>query len=245
MRSQATIGLLVAGAAIAALAFSAQARAIDPSTGLEDVPDAPDPSVDPNAPSESSTTPTPTGDPMTDFASVDPDQRLRAFIYMIRSCEHRASDVASGADYTTFYGGSTFHDLSDHPVLTGEKVGVPLDNLGPAYAGKVSTAAGGLQITVTTWAGNRLADGSFSGGVRDAGSWGPRLEDFTPASQDEAGRRILSQCGALAYIESGDLWSAIRMASRRWASLPGSTAGQGGRTMDFALARIAEGYGLA
>ena len=149
---------------------------------------------------------------------------------MIRACEHKAADVASGADYNTFFGGQTFSNMSDHPVLTGELRGVPLDSLGPRYAGKVSTAAGAYQITVPTWKD-----------VRQAGAWGPYLVDFSNTSQDEAARRILIQCKALPYIEAGNVQGAVNQASSRWASLPGSQAGQGGRTMDFALAKLQEG----
>ena len=152
-----------------------------------------------------------------------PSDYLGAFLYMLQCAEVGQRKVENGTSYQTFYGGSLFADMSDHPVITGEKVGVLLSaetcrraGLGP---GCVSTAAGGYQITRPTW-----------DQVRAAGSWGGRLPDFGPESQDEAARRILILCGALPLVERGELTGALARASSRWASLPGSTAGQGGHS---------------
>ena len=170
------------------------------------------------------------GAPMTDTASL-----RAAFQYMLRSCEHRfPDDVVNDAAYSIFYGGSRFSDLSDHPVNTGEKAGVPLPPhmcVAAGYASGVcvSTAAGAYQFTRPTW-----------NGLRAAGAWGPRLPDFSKESQDEAAIRLLGQIGALPLIDAGDFEGAIVRASKRWASLPGSTAKQGGHSLDYALARITE-----
>lgn len=166
---------------------------------------------------------------MTDpnFPDTDPVEtsadRLGAFLYMIGAAEVSPQAMNSGLAYQTFYGGSRFHNMTDHPAITGEKAGIRLPDefcrragFGP---GCVSTAAGAFQINAPTWRD-----------VRIAGSWGPRLPDFSAASQDEAARRILILCGALPFIEAGDFANALAAASVRWASLPGSTAGQGGRS---------------
>ena len=213
------------GAAVAALALWAlSARAaIDESTGLQeaDMPDIP-----PTQPDDGSASAAPE-DIMSNVDQSSPEQLLAAFLVMVRYCEHSAQDVASDLDYVTFYGGSRFTSLVDHPVLTGEKRGVPLDGLGAQYAGKVSTAAGAYQVNVPTWRD-----------VRSAGAWGDYLPDFSEASQDEAARRLLVRCGAMPYIVAGDIEHAISKASSVWASLPGSVAKQHGRTIDFALSKF-------
>jgi lysozyme len=152
-----------------------------------------------------------------------PVSPVPAFMYMIRSAENRM--VTNDSDrYNRFYGNSTFTDMSDHPVNTGEKKGVPLPasmcraaGLNP---GCVSTAAGAYQIIRPTW-----------DQVRETGAWGDRLPDFSPASQDEAARRLMLESGIVDALESNDFSGALSKASKVWASLPGSTARQGGITV--------------
>lgn len=156
---------------------------------------------------------------------------VASFLYMLRSCEHNALDVASGADYATFYGGSRFKDFSNHPVITGEKVGVPLPPAMCVAAGIssgkcVSTAAGGYQITVPTWRAYGLARGET---------------DFSPEAQDRTAVRILDDLGATPAIERGDIETAIQLAGKRWASLPGALGGQSQKSIQFALAKFNEG----
>lgn len=173
--------------------------------------------------------------PLVPELTPDP---VAAFTYMIQCAETSPEAVASGDAYRTFYGGSLFSDLSDHPVLTGEKVGVPLSPDKCARAGFgpgcVSTAAGAGQINLPTWMQ-----------FREAGPWGPRLEDFEPESQDEAIRRILEFEGAIPLIEAGQIDDAIARVAHRWASLPGSKAGQGGRRRDQLFAWFNAGMGAA
>jgi hypothetical protein len=60
-------------------------------------------------------------------AMNEPQANLSAFLFMIRATEHvYPRDVLNDAAYSIFYGGSKFSNFSDHPVLTGEKKGVPL-----------------------------------------------------------------------------------------------------------------------
>jgi len=165
----------------------------------------------------------------------DPAANLAAFLYLIRSSEHLfPRDVVGDAAYQIFYGGSRFESMADHPTITGEKRGIRLPaqmcrNAGYASGVCVSTAAGAYQINRPTW-----------DEFRAAGRWGPRLPDFSPASQDEAARRILARVGALPLIEAGDIEGAIVRASPRWASLPFSTSGQRKHSLEFAAARFNE-----
>lgn len=160
------------------------------------------------------------------------DRRIRAFLYMIRSCEHvYPRDVDNNACYHIFYGGANFRDYSDHPVNTGEMTPVRLpDSMCAAVGlspGCVSTAAGAYQFIRPTWNRIRAID--------------PRIPDFSPRSQDEAAVRVLNEIGALADITRGDVQSAIAKASKIWASLPGSTAQQNPKKTAYALDRYTEG----
>jgi len=161
------------------------------------------------------------------------EQKLNAFLFMIRSAEHvYPRDVLNNACYNIFYGGDYFTNMSDHPVNTGEMRGVPLPAAmciasGFASGKCVSTAAGAYQIIRPTW--NRVR------------SMEPRIPDFSQASQDEAARRLLAECGALPLIYAGDVEGAVRKASKLWASLPGSSAQQNPKSLAFVLARYEDG----
>lgn len=164
------------------------------------------------------------------------DAALDGLLYAIRTAE--VGRVPDADRYFYGYGYTRFDDLSDHPVITGAMTPVPLPERFCRAAGLrpgcVSTAAGAYQFIRPTW--ERL---------RAAGRWGPRLPDFSAASQDEAARRLLRQIGAAAALERGDAQGAILRAGNQWASLPGSTAQQGGISMARALALVAEGSGGA
>lgn len=104
----------------------------------------------------------------------------------------------------------TIADISDHPYPK-EWPGVPLDFLGPGYAGLISTAAGKYQITKHTW---EACQGALN------------LPDFSPASQDAAATLLIKQKGALDAVNGGRFAEAIALCHGVWASLPGSTSGQ-------------------
>ena len=159
-------------------------------------------------------------------STYSPDDLMSAFLAMIRRAEVGGFDDA--LRYRTFFGGARFTDLSDHPVATGAMRGVRLSDamcrnagFGP---GCVSTAAGAYQFILPTWRRLRAA------GAGGPGS--PRLPDFSPASQDEAARRLVRQIGADILLMQGRLTEAIQRAGGQWASLPGSRAGQPQRQMD-------------
>lgn len=165
------------------------------------------------------------------FTPGTPQQNVAAFLHMIQSSEHvYPRDVENQAAYSTFYGGSTFSNFADHPVNTGEKVGVKLSaaqcKASGLKPGCVSTAAGAYQFIKPTWDRIRAIS--------------PRLYDFSPDSQDTAAVRLLNQIGALSLIEAGDIAGAVAKASKTWASLPGSKAQQNPRQMAFIIDRFNE-----
>ena len=162
---------------------------------------------------------------------TDPQASLSAFLYMIRSTEHvYPRDVLNDAAYSIFYGGSKFSNFADHPVLTGEKKGVPLPDHFCTAAGLkpgcVSTAAGAYQLIKGTW--TRLKAKL-------------NLPDFSPLSQDQAAVGLLEEIGAVDLIYAGDIEGAIHKASKIWASLPGSTAQQNPKALAYALNRFDDG----
>lgn len=180
---------------------------------------------------------TATGDEMPDdFDTTTPitpienfSERLGAFMFMIGAAEVGLQQMRDGSAFQTFYGGTLFHDMTDHPVLTGEKVGIRLSDAMCRAAGYgpgcVSTAAGFAQINVPTWRQ-----------VREAGAWGPRLPDFGVESQMEAARRVLMLTGGYEALEAGNFDAALSLASQRWASLPGSRAQQNPKNRDTVVA---------
>jgi lysozyme len=165
------------------------------------------------------------------------DANTDAFLAMIRRSEGMAG--ASDIDrYHTFYGGKMFNDFSDHPALLDRAAwAVKLTDAQCAGAGLgpgcVSTAAGAYQINVPTW-------GEFR---KDNGDGYGYLADFSPASQDIAGYRLLVSTGATDLLASGDFAGAVAAASRKWASLPGNRAGQRQQPIAALLAWFGEAGG--
>lgn len=157
--------------------------------------------------------------PQNAISYVDP--RIAAFLDMIGVLE-----TGSAGGYDIFYGGSRFFNYDDHPVLTGEKSGVALSPAtcrAAGFAGGVceSTAAGKYQFIAPTW--------------REIRSEYPPLPDFSAASQDEAAIRLLQKIGALDALLANDFDTALQLASKRWASLPGSQAKQNPKSYAYAL----------
>lgn len=126
-----------------------------------------------------------------------PEQNLLAFLALIRKFE-------SNGDYNILYGGARFDDFAQHP---NQRIPIGL----PGYEGKFSTAAGAYQFIYRTWANlaERLS-----------------LTDFSPASQDAAAVGLLTEIGAMPYIQRGEFDQALKLASAQWASLPYSPAKQ-------------------
>lgn len=104
---------------------------------------------------------------------------------------------SEGADYNTLVGGSRINDLSRHPNKVGLRT-----SAGP------STAFGKYQIVGTT---DRSKLRKY------------RHLDYSPENQDLRAVELLRQTGALAALERDDEPTAIRLAGKEWASLPGSS----------------------
>jgi lysozyme len=134
---------------------------------------------------------------------------VAAFLTMISHSE--GTDRGTDPYRICFGFKHVIQSLADHPAVTGEWAGEPLDFLGPAYAGKISTAAGRYQITRPTWLGLQAI---------------LHLPDFTGPSQDDAAIQLIKDRGALDLINAGDIQTAIRACAGEWASLPGSKSGQ-------------------
>lgn len=164
--------------------------------------------------------PTPEGVAQSDAQAVTnsatPDQRVAAFLGLIRKFE-------SNGDYSVLYGGGHFSDYSEHP-----NVRVPFtDGNGNA---NYSTAAGAYQINFPTW--NTEIQPALD------------LPDFSPGSQDQAAVYLLQKIGAYDAAASGDIDTALRLASKRWASLPYSTAQQHPRTLQLAMDTFSDLLGV-
>lgn len=154
---------------------------------------------------------------------------LEAFLAMIR---HSEGTDRSEDPYRCCYG---YHhviiDLTDHPAVTGEWHGESLANLGPAYAGLVSTAAGAYQLIKPTWLTLKAR---------------LNLSNFWPQAQDAAATELIREKGALDLVNGGEVESAIQLLHGIWASLPGSTSGQPQATMAALLqAYTSAGGGFA
>lgn len=111
-----------------------------------------------------------------------------------------------------------FTDFSTHPNIripfTDPRTGNP----------NFSTAAGMFQITHPTWLGLHLLPGAPA--------------DFWPEAQKWYAVQLLKADGALAPLMAGNFAEAVKLASRTWASLPGSTSGQA----QISLARAEQVY---
>lgn len=134
---------------------------------------------------------------------------LAAFLATI--CHSEGTDKSVDKYRVCFEDKHTIVDLSDHPAITGEWLGEPLDFLGPSYVGKHSDAAGAYQIIKPTWISLKRMLG---------------LSDFQGPSQDAGAVELIRETGAIPLIEGGQIVAAIAKCRNIWASLPGSTSGQ-------------------
>lgn len=102
-----------------------------------------------------------------------------------------------------------FESNDDYSVLYGGNHFLGFDKY--PRINKKNSAAGAYQITAATY-----------------DDFAPRLgiTDFTPNSQDRIAVALLRNTGAYDAIMAGDIENAFLLSSKRWASLPGSTAGQ-------------------
>ena len=132
---------------------------------------------------------------------------VSAFLATIRHSE--GTDCAPDP-YRVVYGFAlTLTNLTDHPAITGEWLGVQ------TKWGHTS-AAGAYQIERLTWLECKAA---------------LNLHDFTASSQDDAAIFLIKQKGALALVNGGHIADAIILCRGIWASLPGGASGQPERQM--------------
>ena len=134
---------------------------------------------------------------------------VQAFLRVIREGE----SSQDGAAYRMQVGGRLLESLDFHPreVVTVTIRGREIK----------SSAAGAYQFLTRTWDGCAKALG---------------LTDFSAESQDLAAVYLIRGRGALADVISGRVVEAIRKCAAEWASLPGDVYGQGGQSLERALA---------
>lgn len=153
------------------------------------------------------------------------DVNCAAFLDMIATSE---GTKGHGDEYRICYGyAHQVQDYARHPAeyftdASGRKVrewaGESIANLGPQYAGMVSTAAGRYQIINPTWQGCKRA---------------LSLPDFSPDMQDAAALYLVQESGALDDVIAGRFDQAVAKCAKQWASLPGANApGQKMRKLD-------------
>lgn len=119
-------------------------------------------------------------------------------------------------------GPATFTDFSDHPFAPQfKRLPVTVRQL-PLLQ---STAAGRYQILYRWWLPYKVD---------------LNLPDFSPASQDAVAIEQMKERGAIALIGTGDIQGAISACSAIWASFPGNSYGQGGRSMGELLLKYQE-----
>ncbi|WP_295470259.1 glycoside hydrolase family 104 protein [uncultured Pseudomonas sp.] len=152
------------------------------------------------------------------MARIDSSQaggsNVLAFLDMLAWSEGTSTIKASDDGYNVLVGGKLFTDYTTHP-----RVLVAL-----ARYGISSTAAGRYQFLARTW----------DAIVRRYGFIGR----FIPEAQDLAAVKLLTECGALPYIQAGRIERAIAAAAPIWASLPGAGYGQ----REHRLATLLEVY---
>ena len=124
--------------------------------------------------------------------------------------------IVSGMD-----GPNTFADYSAHPFAAGR----PAIVVRTAPTLLESTASGRYQITLPTW-------------KEITATWTSKI--FSPQAQDAAALELLKQCRALNFIDTGNITAAIEAACETWASFPGNSYGQGGRTIEWLLDKYAQ-----
>ncbi|GLQ98821.1 glycoside hydrolase family protein [Dyella mobilis] len=123
---------------------------------------------------------------------------VKAFLRLIRYCEHRREDDGV---YYVVYGGGRFTDTKEHPnIRVYDKSDIKKKN--------PHTPAGAYQITYGTWSGAKKR------GV---------VSDFTPAQQDKLAVWIIASEGALDDVEAGNLDEAYKKLKGQWSSLPGAS----------------------
>lgn len=156
------------------------------------------------------------------------DPKLKTFLDLIAFSEGTSTSpitIDDGYDVIVsgIHGPSIIHTYLDHPFALGGGIIV---RLGPPEL--VSTAAGRYQVLARYWRAYKAQ---------------LRLPDFSPDSQDKVALQQIAERKAFPLIEAGNIETAINLCSNIWASFPGNTYGQGGKSMTVLLAKYAEFLG--
>ncbi len=144
------------------------------------------------------------------------DLHLQAALALIARSEGTSTSLVTKDDgydviVTGVDGMHTFTDYSTHPFSRG---GVQPITVRP---GLLSTASGRYQILLRYWLVYKTQ---------------LKLSDFGHASQDSIALQMLKEIKAYEALLDGDYQAAIGVMHERWASFPGSTAGQGGHSFE-------------
>jgi len=164
---------------------------------------------------------------MPDTTDYTLDQKVSALMAVIRRYE-------SNNNYLALVGGGSFYNTSRHPAALNapHPDGWVLNSSGSNYfnPARNSSAAGAYQITYPT----------YMDVARTMG-----ITNFTPESQDILAYELLGEVGAIIKLNNNDIPRAFNLASKRWASLPGSTAKQNPISMQTALTSYNSALALA
>lgn len=169
------------------------------------------------------------------FSELALHPNVRAFLALIRRTEGTEPNPVGWDPYRVTYGYD--HELASldrHPADPAWGAdrwrGVRLPDKYCHAAGLRppchSTAAGAYQFIWPTWRGLMASHG---------------FRDFGRVAQDHGAIALLAGRHAIDPIIAGDLLVALHAASKEWASLPFSMAGQ----PKFSLAQAREIYGTA
>lgn len=151
------------------------------------------------------------------------NQSIRTMLDLVAACEGTSSSpitkndgydiIVSGVD-----GPHRFDDYTTHPFSHDRQPINVRKEPWPLW----SSASGRYQFIFPTW--KRLDEQLH-------------LNSFMALEQDMAAMELLRQCGAIKQLRGGLMEAAVLCAGHIWASMPGSNAGQGGRSMDWVKAK--------
>lgn len=155
------------------------------------------------------------------MAVINVDDKLKRFLDLIAFSEGTSlSHLTKNDGYDVIVSGingpSIFTDYSTHPLLGKPPIIIN-------HKGLVSSAAGRYQLLARYYAIYKEQ---------------LRLPDFSPQAQDAIALQQIKERNAIQSILAGDLTTGIHLCSNIWASFPGNSYGQGGRT----LATLLEKY---
>lgn len=155
----------------------------------------------------------PASEPVASQSPANNAARNRqAFLDMIAYSEGTANAGANG--YRMMFGGALCNNLDDHP----RQIFSFTNRRGETLK---TSAAGRYQFLSRTWdeLANKLG-----------------LPDFSESSQDSACLELIRRCGALPYVDKGDIQTSINRCAKTWASLPGAGYAQPERKLSSLLA---------